>query len=291
MSMDQVYIPVMRVRPYSVTTYSVPHQRPPRTVKQEETKKNLTRGVFKGVISQKSQRSLKLISEGWLLSIQEAKKCGRAKMGSERNYITFVTLTLSAKQQHSDNEIKRELLNNFLINAQRKWGVKEYVWRAEAQKNGNIHFHLFVDKYIHWFFLRNEWNRIQEKLGYLSEFERIHKHRDANSTDIERIRSLKGATNYITKYIAKDSQNRTIEGRLWGCSDDLRKVRSYEVQADGSCYQLLNELRNEKSIRTIVDAHYSVFIGDIRTILKRSSPAMEKELKLHYLSIYKDLYP
>lgn len=286
-----MYIPVIRIRPYSVTTFSVPHQRLTRTAGQEATQANLTRGIFNGTISEKARRRLKAISEGWLLSIQEAKKGNKAHTGKKKNYITFATLTLSSKQQHSDNEIKRQLLNEFIITVQRKFGVQEYLWRAESQANGNIHFHLFLDKYIHWFFLRNTWNRIQEKLGYIEEFRKIHSHNNPNSTDIERIRTLKGATTYITKYIAKESENRTIEGRLWGCSDNLRNIYSYEQQFDSRFQSLLQSLESEKSIKIIAEKHYKVFIGDIKQILSQSHIGIACLLKNHYQHIYKDLYP
>jgi hypothetical protein len=288
--LQNVYIPVIRIRPYSVTTFAIPHERPRRTEKQEETQQNLTRGVFNGTISDKARRRLKQISEGWLLSIQEAKKGNMAHKGKKKNYITFVTLTLSASQKHTDNQIKRELLNDFIITVQRKFGVQEYIWRAESQANGNIHFHLFLDKYIHWFFLRNCWNKIQEKLGYITEFQSIHNHTNPNSTDIERIRTLKGASNYITKYIAKESENRTIEGRLWGCSDKLRNILSYEQQFDGRFSSLLQSLQDEKSIKVITEKHYKVFIGDIKAILSRSHIGISCLLKNHYQQIYKDLY-
>ncbi|GAH86291.1 unnamed protein product, partial [marine sediment metagenome] len=45
-----------------------------------------------------------------------------------------------------------------------------YVWRAEKQENGNIHFHFIVDNFIPWNELRNTWNRIQQNLGYISRF-------------------------------------------------------------------------------------------------------------------------
>lgn len=289
--MENVYIPVIRIRPYSVTTFAIPHQRNSRTPEQEETQQNLTRGKFNGIISDKARRKLKLIAEGWLLAIQEAKKGNQAHKGKKKNYITFATLTLSSNQVHGDNQIKRDLLNEFIITVQRKFGVQEYIWRAESQANGNIHFHLFLDKYIHWFFLRNIWNKIQEKLGYISKFKAIHNHSNPNSTDIERIRTLKGASQYITKYIAKESEYRTIEGRLWGCSDSLRNILSYEQQFDSRFQSLLQSLESEKSIKIISEKHYKVYIGDIKAILSRSHIGIACLLKNHYQQIYKDLYP
>jgi len=45
--------------------------------------------------------------------------------------LAFVTLTLPAPQRHTDIQIKRTCLNNFLIKLKEKHSVLHYVWRAE----------------------------------------------------------------------------------------------------------------------------------------------------------------
>lgn len=287
---ELIYIPFIKIAQNSIVTYSIPLTRPPRTQAQEETQKNLTRGKFNGEISEKSRRQLSKRAQNWLLSIQEAKKEGINTKGKERNYTTFVTLTLASKQAHTDNVIKRKLLNTFIVYVKRQYDVKEYIWRAEAQKNGNIHFHLFIDKYIHYSKLRNMWNGIQETLGYISEFERAHHHRNANSTDIERIKSVKGASIYVAKYISKESKYRKIEGRIWGCSDGLKNVLDYTEIADSTHWSLISAVKQEPKVKEIIGDHYRVYIGDIRKVIKRDFAQLEEKVKLHYIDTYKQLY-
>ena len=63
--------------------------------------------------------------------------------------INFITLTLPFSQlEISDQEIKRELLNPFLQLLRNRYNFDSYVWKAEAQKNGNIHFHITSNTYI-----------------------------------------------------------------------------------------------------------------------------------------------
>ena len=73
--------------------------------------------------------------------------------------MAFITLSLSSTQIHSDNEIKEKCLNQFLIEIRKRYRVKNYIWRAEKQKNGNIHFHVVIDKFIAWSELRDRWNQ------------------------------------------------------------------------------------------------------------------------------------
>lgn len=68
-------------------------------------------------------------------------------------YLTFVTLVLPSEQRvnsdgvHDDAHFKA-MLGRFLEDVQRICGVVHYVWVVEAQKNGNLHAHVVVDKYI-----------------------------------------------------------------------------------------------------------------------------------------------
>src|SRR3972149_9919788 len=94
-------------------------------------------------------------------------------MNSRPHYqkrITFITLTLPSNQIHTDNVIKSKCLNQLLIEMSRYHKVEQYIWRAEKQKNGNIHFHILADRYIFWSDIRNRWNRIVNKLGYVDRY-------------------------------------------------------------------------------------------------------------------------
>lgn len=72
---------------------------------------------------------------------------------------TFVTLTLPAAQKHTDIELTKYVLHPFLSYARKYWKVRYFVWKKELQQNGNLHFHLITDRYIHHDSLRSAWNR------------------------------------------------------------------------------------------------------------------------------------
>jgi hypothetical protein len=134
-------------------------------------------------------------------------------------YINFATLTLSSKQIHSDDEIKKFVLRPFLRVIKNKFGVSKYIWKAESQVNNNIHFHLTLDKFIHWRQLRKYWNKCQNALGY------VHRSgiSDPNSTDIHSVKNISKLENYLIKYLTKnDDSRRKIEGKTWDCSSNLK---------------------------------------------------------------------
>ena len=139
--------------------------------------------------------------------------------------LNFITLTLSDKQIHDDEYFRVNLLDRFL-----KWlvykGATGYVWKAETQKNGNIHFHITSNKYIHWKDIRSYWNALQFKHGYLANYLNTNGHTDANSTDIHAIKNEEKAMKYMSKYMLKEQKDRReIDGRNFGYSRNLANIK------------------------------------------------------------------
>lgn len=136
--------------------------------------------LHNGKVSLLAKRKIKNGLE-YMLFLAKPKKLPNSRAGSKRTFkLNFITLDLSSDQVHSDQEIKRELLHQFLIEMRKKWHVILYLWKAEKQENGRIHFHIITDKFIPWNELRNVWNRIQQKLGYVTRYREDRKlwHRD-----------------------------------------------------------------------------------------------------------------
>lgn len=181
--------------------------------------------------------------------------------------IAFITLTLPSPQVHPDNVIKEQCLNQFLVEVRKKYNVVNYIWRAEKQKNGSIHFHILLDKFLPWSELRDLWNRIVNKLGYVERYrdsmrafhsggfrvrENLLKSWDyksqvnayqagkandwssPNSTDIHSIKKVGDVRKYVMKYTSKDDVNGVIEGRIWGCNFELSNIKGAVEIADAA---------------------------------------------------------
>lgn len=145
-------------------------------------------------------------------------------------YPVFLTLTLPSAQVHDDKYIKRKVFTPFLEELKRVHKVVHYLYRCEKQKNGNIHFHVIIDKYINVRCLIDCWNRHLQKLSYLSMYQAIWGNKLPHNVDVRRITSLKSLSVYLTKYMVKDSDNHVVMGRKWGCSDRLRLLKyNYEL--------------------------------------------------------------
>lgn len=123
--------------------------------------------------------------------------------------VNFLTVTLADAQFHDDEYIKTHMLEPLLKWIRRKYNAINYVWRAETQESGNIHFHITTNKYIHKASLQQKWNNLQHKHGYLQRYFDIYGHHNPPSTDIRAVQNLKELAIYMGKYFAKDRPERT----------------------------------------------------------------------------------
>jgi|GEM_PF-5721821 len=131
---------------------------------------NLKDNRTEGDMSLKASKNVRL-SLDWMVSQASFRwtfdKDGRR---TQKMRLAFITLTLPSKQMHSDNFIKENCLNQFLVELRRDHGLKNYLWRAEAQFNGNIHFHICIDQFIYHDIIRKRWMRIIDKYGYVQRY-------------------------------------------------------------------------------------------------------------------------
>lgn len=84
--------------------------------------------------------------------------------------VVFLTLKLPSVQVHPSGVIINECLQPLFELLRKRLGMKNYVYRVEFQGNGNVHFHVCTDTYIDYYFVLKHWNRLLEKLGYITAF-------------------------------------------------------------------------------------------------------------------------
>ena len=174
----------------------------------------------------------------WLLFISAPKEAWNYFTKSKFKFrLNFLTLTLPCKQFHSDVFIKSKMLNNFLTVIRQRYKVSHYIWRAEKQLNGNIHFHLILNEFIHHSDVRNIWNKILDNYGYIEKYRenkkafyggrfrvnsailnrytvsqqrKLYKKNvsenwsNPNSTDIHSVSNVRNLRSYAAKYLSKN---------------------------------------------------------------------------------------
>jgi len=180
--------------------------------------------------------------------------------------IAFITLTLPSMQTHSDNQLKSDCLDSFLTEIRKGYGVKNYLWRAEKQKNGNIHFHIVVDRFIPHWQIKNRWNRILERLGYVTRFAEKHGHNDPNSTDVHSLKHVLNALAYLMKYATKDEKNGDVQGRVWGCSETLSNLKGGIEIVDSQINEEINKIASHNGTRSYFGEYFTLHEINFQTL-------------------------
>lgn len=266
---------------------------------QEEIKKrrpiqfndNSHHGIISKVAAKKISRAVDYLC--YLVPKRSYYHPGHGRSG--QYLLNFITVTLSSDQIHTDNEINRLMLQPFLIELRKKWKVTNYIWRAEKQKNGNMHYHIVTDRFIWWNDLRNYWNYYQQKYGYVARYRlnQVAWHREGfkfrpgqtrcktyseqlkayqegvrhdwnspNSTDVHALQTITSVRSYIRKYITKSDDEQAIQGHLWGCSDGLKNLKGARTFAEGSIADELDTLCGSTQTKTYKAKYYSVIYFD-----------------------------
>lgn len=282
--------PVAKISASSIVVYNKKVEPRTRSEAQLNNEVHLRDQEFNGFMSPKTRCKVRKMLDTWITAIELRRKKLNQGQYYRNSKITFVTLTLSSQQIHDDNFIKRNLLNRFLVECRQEWKVNHYFWRAEPQKNGNIHFHILIDKYIHWRSIRDKWNNIQKDNGYIDSFEAKFLHTDANSTDIKGLEKVRNVSAYVIKYCTKIMGGRKIDGRIWGCSDSLRKLTCLEVEFDSEVRKYVEAVEKDSRSRIVTKDEFTLIFCDNTKLLREISPHLNNIFLKHYSEMFENLY-
>lgn len=165
-----------------------------------------------------------------------------------KHRLSFITLTVSHNTNITAKDAYNNLLSHLLQWLRRTQKAESYVWKAEVQKRGQIHYHITTTAFIHYQDLRDKWNNLQRKAGLLDEWHASHANYNPNSTDIHAVRSVKNLAGYMIKEFCKAIQNPKTEGKVWDCSSNLKGNKYFSVYQNQSHDSILNQLYRKGKI-------------------------------------------
>lgn len=189
--------------------------------------------------------------------------------------VGFLTLTIYSPERNiTGKESHKAVLEPFLLWLRRKHGVKMYLWKAELQERGQVHYHLLLDTWIDKLDIQDEWNRLQVNAGYLdmAAYQKKFGHDYVPSTKIHALYKKKNVTGYIKKVVAVEMKNRkaavmaelgysggvtpemaktiqnrlSVHGKVWDCSINLKSNSYFTTVADNAYVDHLHDLIDQK---------------------------------------------
>jgi hypothetical protein len=251
---------------------------------------NLKKKGCSGKLSRQQCSIIRKKIDTWLSSIIYYNE-STTKRKEVRDYVPiFITLTLSSKQRNTDIYIKKNMLQQFLDKLKNNHNSQHIFWRAESQKNGNIHFHIISDKFVKKEIIQKYWNDIQEKEGYLIEFELKYKHKNPPSTHVKGMESTSNFIDYVLKYVVKPDENRAISGRLYGMTDSIRNLKSYVCEADTEAKNDIELIVNNSKVKEYNEDFATVLVLINKKVKDFGKTMLIEGYKAYLIKVYHHLY-
>lgn len=217
--------------------------------------------------------------------------------------ISFVTLTLSSTQLHDDNTIKKTCLLPFIDYCRKVYKAERFIWKAERQKNGNLHFHLLFDKFIPYQVIKEKWNKYQNKLNYIdnyfaNSYTGLHfpslgaAYKSINSTDVHSVRKISDLHRYLCKYFLKSSNSirqRIKRNKSFGIKKFVKGVVSVSA---GAKFFLKNAVNSGRiwscsydlvNIRGAEDLNCNYYYEEINRLIAHDASFVKRESYFTYI--------
>lgn len=233
----------------------------------KDTGENTT---YSGEMSKGSIKRLQNACE-LMNAVTQKKTFISKKDGRKITYrIGLITLTLSAPQQEiTDAQIKKEMLEPYLRKL-KKYGLKNYIWKAERQENGNLHFHIFIDCFVPKEDVTNIWNRLQSKFHFIKAYQSKYGLKEAPSTNIKVVKSKDGMIRYMLKYMIKPvAKGEQLEfgrptdpkhkGKTWDCSKALKLNNPTAGEATESEWESVSKAVEDGFLKEVPKDHATIY--------------------------------
>jgi hypothetical protein len=260
---------------------------------------NLQLSKIKQDVSKKAQRRI-LQAIDWFLLLAKPKQAENLQTNKLFTYrLAMATLTLPCEQIHDDRYIKHNMLSAVFDRLRKEHNVHNYIWKAEKQYNGSIHFHIILDQFIHYFELNRIWNIILKHHGYIDQYRNnmLEFHKDGfrvrkellkqwpldqqkkaynkgmkenwqnpiSSTDIHSLKKIKKVRAYVAKYLTKNPD----KSKYFGIKM-LTFKKKYNCKVVPDWY--INEVNDYISKNLKVDGNYWYISRELSKCKMKSKP-------------------
>lgn len=200
-------------------------------------------------------------------------------LNASKKFCAFYTITFPV---NIDDNLAYQLLNTWLTRCRKSENLKSYLWVAERQKNGTLHFHLITNNYmririvnafmresLHTQFdkgnlqcsqyIINQYNGVDVDNLYYPKKRKDNKKRLSGNEAKDKL------SFYLTKYVTK---NDTLSQRLpWHCSRDISALFISINYTDISTHEIATLITdNPEAVLSFHDEyisfHYFLFRPD-----------------------------
>lgn len=199
--------------------------------------------TYTGSVTQHTKKRIEKAVSLLLQKSKEHKIFNPITEKEEMFRINFITLTVhDTSKNYTASETYKMLLKPFLQWLTKTQKVTDYIWKAELQKRGQIHYHITTNKWIHYQLIKDKWNNLMRQNNMLIEYFKKFKTYNPNSTDVHKVYKIKNIEAYLCKYLSKkESDKNNTKGKVWDCSNSLKGKKYFTAIFDEATELKLRE--------------------------------------------------
>lgn len=232
-----------------------------RSLAQRQAEECLRTETYTGTLRPGAKKRLIKAIEHLVMLTEKERKVYNPKSGNAFKFrLSFLTLTISQSKFVDGKTAHKLLLEPFLRWMRETHGCKLYIWKAELQQRGQLHYHVTSDAFIHYQAIRTKWNELQKQAGFLDEHFQRYGNYTPPSTQIKSVRKIKNMGHYLVKEIAKSFQNEaSIQGKVWDCCKILKGEAFFTINADSGTMAEINKCIEANEVRYIVTDFCTIY--------------------------------
>lgn len=211
--------------------------------------------------------------------------------GNRSHIVNFTLCTLTFINEVSDTQ-GIIVLNKFFTALRDRYRNFEYIWVAEKQENGNIHFHIILNIRLDLFYcnslwviqqinsgihhyeneakLKADWGCSPLELHNTGDYKAMQKY--FNPVDLKPVKTIDGISCYLTNYVTKNKSKFLCSS--WHCSRSVSKLFTRRIIDRNTFDKTSDSRRNRiKSKKTGKEYINSTYVGQyciINTIYNKS---------------------
>jgi hypothetical protein len=168
-----------------------------------------------------------------------------------KNRLIFLTVTFACDP---DEESANKILSNFLKNLKTNYGLLEYIWTKERQKNNKIHYHILCDiRFNNIVDLQKSFNRTVKNINPNFNVSSNSLRLPPGGRSVCNNNDAKNIIKYMAKYISKERFT-TYKQPCFAISKGIRNIKT-ELSID----DMIEIKRNFKTFNWYCDENFGAF--------------------------------
>jgi hypothetical protein len=169
----------------------------------------------------------------------------------------------------TDEDICYTAFNYWLINCRKYYGLRSYLWVAEYQSNGTVHYHLLTNDFMRIRDVNRSMSETLDRLGLFTGEDTLYYNRkknkwvkgkltkdNYNGVDVERVQGdRKKIIAYITKYVTKEKSEHNR--RPWACSREVSALFTARTVEPDDVHNVIDDMSDKGVQPTVYSNEYS----------------------------------